>query len=126
MWTFPAAILALITVYILYKRINYLEKIIESGKEIRRLHIRPTEDFWQLPLIREAINLPTHGDLSKADHLKFAHWELEHRKVFNQSFTFFWDTELIFSSNDFGAAFMELPHQNQLLYSKELKTSGDE
>ena len=120
MWTTLVLIVGAIFIYILWYKVKFLEKKIEAGNEITRLHIDPKDEFWELPLIREAMGLK-HGELERVDKEKFFKWRREHWKIFSQNFTFFWDKELIFSSNDYGAGFANFPYRTTNLYFKVLK-----
>ncbi len=126
MWQTVVIIILCIVVYDLWQRVKGLQKYLESSKEITKFRIAPLGDFWDLPLIREAIGVPLHGELDKAQRAKLGEWAREHQKIFYQLYTFFPDKELLFSLNEWGGGFFEFPYKTTNIYSKELATTKDD
>ncbi len=126
MWETTAIVVGAIFIYLLWYKVKALQKYLEASKEITKFRIAPLGEFWDLPLIREAIGLPLNGELNKAQKEKRGEWAREQQKTLYQLYTFFPDKELLFSRNEWGGGFFEVPYKTTNIFSKELATTKED
>ncbi|GEM_PF-5448503 len=132
MWTWIALIVTAYFVYVLWYKVKALQKYIEDSKEITKFRIAPKADFWDLPLIREAVGIDEDDWYKPREKLtdkqkeKLGEWARKHQKTLYQMYTFFPDKELLFSSQEWGSGFFEFPYRTENIYSNELATTKDD